>query len=75
VAGDIERWRDFCTQHTGNAKLHHWLAGYQGYNRPKEGIWCGQKQVDGVWKDVPTGWHTKTTLEYRDKLIHDWNNK
>jgi hypothetical protein len=38
--------------------MKNWLAGYGGYSRPKQHIFCGRKRVRTKrgywWKDLPT---------------------
>jgi hypothetical protein len=65
----IQSNRDFCRKKTGRAELRHWLASYQGLNRPGAGVWCGQRRVRGKWTDVPTHWITRRVLDRRRMLI------
>ena len=53
AADSITANRRFCRKKTGRAKFHHWLSSYGGFNKPNEGVWCGQKKVRGRWRDVP----------------------
>jgi hypothetical protein len=49
--------RKLCTQKTGTAYFHQWLASYQGLNFPKQKRWCSPKKK--TWQ----------VIEYRKKLI------
>jgi len=49
--------REFCKKKTGTAKLHQWLASYQGRNYPGERRWC--KPGDRTW----------TVIRYRQRLL------
>lgn len=66
----ITEWRKFCARKTGHAELHQWLAAYQGYNEPGRGVWCGQKKVQGRWRDVLVEEQTRSVIEYRRRLIN-----
>jgi hypothetical protein len=48
--------KDLCKDKTGTAKVHQWLAGYQGYGAPWRGQWCtpGEKtwMVLGYYNDL-----------------------
>ena len=70
VSSIIKHNRIFCRKMTGRGALfHRWLAGYQGYNRPGKGIWCGMRKVRGRWRDLPRAEQTKQVMNYRLKLI------
>jgi hypothetical protein len=47
----------FCKEKTGTAKVHQWLAGYQGYGAPGRGIWC------------TPGDKTRQVLDYYSALV------
>lgn len=71
IAADlITANRRFCRSKTGRAKFHHWLASYQGLNKPDGGIWCGQRKVRGRWRDVKQHWLTKRVIKRRGKLLN-----
>lgn len=75
TAGDITRWREYVRQKTGQSALfHRWLQGFQGYNRPKQGLVCGMRKVRGRWKDVRVPKQTRQVMNYRKKLIR-WNQR
>lgn len=48
--------KDLCKEKTGSAKIPQWLAGYQGYGAPGQGLWCtpGPKtwMVLGYYNDL-----------------------
>jgi hypothetical protein len=74
VAADlITANRQFCRTKTGRAKFHHWLASYQGANKPNRGVWCGQKKVRGRWVDVPKHPYTARVMSKRRWLIRKLN--
>jgi len=70
-AAIITKNREFCRRKTGRADLHHWLASYQGLNRPARGIWCGQKLVNGRWRDARRHRITTRVIERRRWLIRN----
>ncbi len=58
MAGAITAWRELCERVTGKApNMTNWLAGYGGYSRPAEGIYCGRKKVKTArgerWQELP----------------------
>ena len=65
--------RRFCRKKTGRANFKHWLASYQGANKPNRGIWCGQKRSKGRWVDVPMHPYTRRVVEKREWLIRKVN--
>lgn len=70
VAADhITANRRFCRKKTGSARFHHWLASYQGYNKPGAGIWCGQRKRKGKWVDVKVQHLTKRVMDRRRMLM------
>jgi hypothetical protein len=76
IAADlITANRKFCRRKTGRAKFHHWLASYQGANKPKQEIWCGQKMVRGRWMDVPRHPFTMRVMQRRRWLIRNVRSK
>jgi hypothetical protein len=69
AADSITANRRFCRKKTGRAKFHHWLASYGGFNKPKAGVWCGQKKVRGRWRDVPVHHLTDRVMKRRRTLM------
>lgn len=70
IAADlITSNRRFCRSKTGRAEFHHWLASYQGLNKPGAGIWCGQKKVREQWRDVKRDRLTKRVMQRRLWLV------
>lgn len=57
VAQIITDSRKLCTNKTGAAPLHRWLASYQGLNFPSKKKWC---------KPGKTTWRV---VKYRDELV------
>lgn len=55
--------RRFCRAKTGRAGFRHWLASYQGLNRPARGVWCGQRLTKAGWVDVPLHPITRRVIE------------
>jgi len=62
MAQAISSNRSFCNKKTNKHtkatrnQWRHWLPSYGGYNRPRQGIWCGQRRVKtkrGIrWRNV-----------------------
>lgn len=84
VVGEaISSNREFCNKKTSKtskktrSQWRHWLPSYGGYNRPKQGIWCGQKRVKvkkgshyvWVWKNVPIPKRIVQYMERRKRII------
>lgn len=69
----ISQWRTLCKstkRGTGRpALLHRWLAGYGGMHRPKRGIRCGQRKVQGRWKDLPLRKGVRWIVAHRKRLL------
>jgi hypothetical protein len=57
MASIITANRDLCRTKTGNANLAHWLAGYEGLNRPALDRWCAP------------GPRTWQVVAYRQELV------
>ncbi len=59
MAGAITAWRKLCARVTGRpANMQNWLAGYGGYSRPRQQVYCGRRRVRGKkgawrWKELP----------------------
>lgn len=74
MAGAISAWRKLCTEKMGKAPdMRDWLAGYGGYSRPSEDIYCGHKRVrrgkGWVWKRLPTPKGVQEILDGRHRMI------
>jgi hypothetical protein len=74
MAHAITAWRELCEKKTGRApNMQNWLAGYGGYSRPKEGIFCGRKRVKtkkGVrWKELPVPTPVADIISARKSMI------
>jgi len=69
AAAAITANRRFCRAKTGRAEDHHWLASYQGLNKPGRGIFCGQRQTKRGWVDVPRHRLTKRVMARRAWLL------
>lgn len=55
MTGAITAWRKLCHEKTGRApNMQNWLAGYGGYSRPDDDVFCGRKRVK-----TKNGWHWK----------------
>jgi len=74
MAGAITAWRKLCTEKMGKApNMRDWLAGYGGYSRPSDDIYCGHKRVRRgkgyVWKRLPTPKGVQEILDARRRMI------
>lgn len=74
MAGAITAWRKLCTEKMGKApNMRDWLAGYGGYSRPSQDIYCGHQRVrrgkGWVWKRLPTPKGVKEILDARHRMI------
>ena len=54
--------RKLCTEKTGSALFHQWLASYQGRNFPKQNRWC--QPGDKTWQVI------KYRRHLIDELVH-----
>lgn len=61
----IETWRKICKGKTGLESAAVVLAGYAGFSRPKEGMWCG---VTATGDSLPLLKSTRWILARRDQL-------
>lgn len=79
MAAAIKRNREFCNKKTGKhtkssrSRWRHWLPSYGGYNKPKQGIWCGQKRVKTKrgyrWQDVAIPKRIVQYMKLRSRII------
>lgn len=70
----ISAWRELCTKVTGKPpEMHQWLAGYGGYSRPAQQIYCGLQRVKTAkgwrWKALPTPKPVADILVARKAMI------
>jgi hypothetical protein len=74
MAGAITAWRRLCEEKTGRApNMKNWLAGYGGYSRPSQDIYCGRKRVKTkrgyYWKDLPVPKPVQEIIDARKVMI------
>jgi hypothetical protein len=77
--------RKMCNKRTNKrtkksrSQWRHWLPSYGGYNKPKQGIWCGQKRVKtkrGMrWRNVPIPKRIVQYMKRRKRIIRAVNRK
>lgn len=85
MASAITSNRNFCNKKTNKrtkatrSQWRHWLPSYGGYNKPKQGIWCGQKRVKtkrGMrWRNVPISKRIVQYMKRRKRIIRAVNRK
>lgn len=71
--------RKFCNKKTNKrtkksrSQWRHWFPSYGGYNRPKQGIWCGQKRVKTKrgwrWRNVAIPKRISEYMKKRKRII------
>lgn len=79
TAGAISANRRMCNTKTnkrtkkGRSQWRHWMPSYGGYNKPKQGIWCGQKRVRTKrgyrWRNVPIPKRINKYMQQRKRII------
>ena len=70
----ISAWRSLCTKVTGKAPdMRHWLAGYGGYSRPEQNIYCSRRKVRSGkgwrWQELKTPKAVEDILAARKAMI------
>lgn len=74
MGGAITAWRNLCTKVTGKAPdMKNWLAGYGGYSRPDDDVYCGRQRVQtkkgSRWKELPVPKPVRDILDARKAMI------
>lgn len=74
MAHAITAWRRLCHDKTGRAaNMVNWLAGYGGYSKPSEHIYCGRKRVKTkkgfVWKELPVPRPVQDIVDARKAML------
>lgn len=85
TASSINTNRKFCNKKTNKrtkksrSQWRHWLPSYGGYNKPKQGIWCGQKRVKTKrgwrWKNVAIPKRISKYMRKRKRIIRTLRRK
>lgn len=81
MANAITLNRRMCNKRTGKRskktrnQWRHWLPSYGGYNKPKLGIWCGQRKVKGKWKNVVIPKRISKYMKRRKRIINAVSRK
>jgi hypothetical protein len=70
MAAQLSLWRRTCRKQTGKpALLARTLAGYGGYSKPSENLWCNLQKVKGKWVSQTVPKEVKRIIQYRRRLI------
>ena len=80
TASSISINRKFCNKKTNKrtkasrSQWRHWMPSYGGYNKPSQGIWCGQKRVKTKrgyrWENVPIPKRITKYMDKRKRIIN-----
>jgi len=85
TASSITTNRNFCNEKTNKrtkksrSQWRHWLPSYGGYNKPKQGVWCGQKRMKTKrgyrWRNVAIPKRIVQYMKKRKRIIRNLRRK